>query len=366
MNKRQIWLVFTTISAFIAGLLFLNACDREDEHAEAVEDESVATAPEQEDQGAAALHPQQAFDNRVKFAHVADSGVQIALLGADGIENLERLEVELRPIALRWLDGDLAILTTRAVRGEPPEHHLYIYEDGELSELELPDAEAWHVPHDQDYSAYERGGAFVDSAGDELWIRRCLGGYLGDANGCNIFTYVRILPSVIEAPATPPMEHISSGIRFVDEPQVASVEVVFDKDDPNWRTVLCRSNGGGSSELRGNSFEPAGNQLRVSGGWFVPSRVHWISQNPPVYVVSQSDESGEAIFDRYILFTPCEDQPHFERLVSETDFVYGPEGVWAAGHFLYFEGRLVAEFDGTYLPRYNGPVVAFLDPDPDL
>lgn len=290
--------------------------------------------------------------NEVKFAHIAGNDVQIASVGPTGIRLLERVEVSLTPFALHWLDSDRLVILTHNDEEEPAKFELLLYENKQLTQLTLPDSQAWNVPHEDDYSAHDVGGAFLDTGNNELWMRRCAGGYLGDADGCTTFSYVRILPTVLEKQTVPP-KAAKYGVRFVDPPKGVNVEVVASEDDTS--TIVCKS-GTESSQYTGSHYASDD-----SVPTFMPESVFWVSQTPPIYAVNETDDSGEALFDYYWLFSPCKNDPHSLDLVAEYEFVYGPDGVWAAGKGIYFDNRRVGEvnFEDADIPRYSGPAIAF-------
>lgn len=289
----------------------------------------------------------------VTFAYIAGQDVQIATVNRTGIHLQERVTVPLTPFALHWIDNERLAILTHNDEVEPAKFELLIYANKRLQPIQLPDSEAWNVPHDDDYSAHDVGGAFLDTHNGELWMRRCAGGYLGDADGCTTFSYVRILPTVLEKQTVAPKD-AKFGIRFVDPPQDVHVEVVYSEEDAS-STIVCK-HGLETSNYRGSHY--TGDD---SVPTFMPDSVFWVSQEPPIYAINETDESGEGLFYYFWLFSPCKSEPHSFDLVAEYEFVYGPTGVWAAGRGIYFENHRVGEinFEGADIPRYSGPAVAF-------
>jgi hypothetical protein len=341
--RTKLWAIATPL------VFILLACESKPD-TQSTDDEQTVATPK-----ADASSPREPVE-RVKFAHIIDEDVQVSYVSAEGVQARSRLEVEHQPIALRWLGSErLAILTEEATTGRSDREYsyrLYVYEGGELDELDLPDDEAWKQDHDLDFSAHDRGGHFVDTGNDELWMRRCAGGYLGDANNCSQDSYVRLLPSVVTHPSkAPPSE--SGGVRFIDGPEDMSVKVVH---EDNTHTLICRTDSGESSEISANVFEPNDQNLRIKQVEFVPARARWVSTDPPIYAASNWDESGEGADELYLLFTPCEQVPHFKSFFRS--IIYGPDGVWAAAGHLYFDGRYVAKVS-VRTDRDSGPSLAF-------
>lgn len=70
----------------------------------------------------------------------------------------------------------------------------------------------------------------------ELWLRRCAGGYTGDMSGCTTFGYVRLLPEPLEKRTEAPKKP-RFGVRSVDAPTGYDVDVDFEYGTETGRLV---------------------------------------------------------------------------------------------------------------------------------
>lgn len=118
---------------------------------------------------------------------------------------------------------------------DPPRFEVIEYANQKMRRLDLPKATAWAVPHDGDFSAHEEGGALFGND-QELWLRRCAGGYTGDMSGCTTFGYVRLLPEPLEKRTEAPKKP-RFGVRFVDAPTGYDVDVGFEYGTETGRLV---------------------------------------------------------------------------------------------------------------------------------
>ncbi len=325
------------------AVLFITSCEKPKptELSKPPEPEPKEARPQTSNQ----VKPEPAPESKpITMAYITGEDVQLATVSREGIVAGQKLELDLKPIALHWMGEKLFILTHDDE--DPPKFELIEYTNQKMRKLDLPEATAWAVPHDGDFSAHEEGGALFGDD-QELWMRRCAGGYMGDMSGCTTFGYVRLLPELLEKQTEAPKKP-RFGVRFVDAPAGYDVDVDFDYRTETGKLV-CKKNDASPVVL-----DPQ--QLGME-----PEMVLWLSQDPPIFVVNQYDQSGEGLFDYYMIFTPCESKPHAEESVAEYDFVYGPNGAWAAEGGIYLDNQRIGQvdFQEADIPRYSGPGFAF-------